>query len=113
MPVVTRPGTVVILDFGSQVSQLIARRTREANVYSELLPYDTPWAEIAKREPAAIILSGGPESTLAPDAPGLRAGSLHQRHPAARHLLRHAADREKTRRRRSFRSHTPSSDRRR
>ena len=64
-----RAGTVVILDFGSQVSQLIARRTREANVYSELLPYDTPWSEIAKREPAAIVLSGGPESTLAPGAP--------------------------------------------
>jgi GMP synthase (glutamine-hydrolysing) len=60
--------TVVILDFGSQVSQLIARRTREAKVYSELLPYDAPWSEIAKREPAAIILSGGPESTLGPDA---------------------------------------------
>jgi GMP synthase (glutamine-hydrolysing) len=63
-----RGGAVVILDFGSQVSQLIARRTREANVYSELLPYDAPWAEIAKREPAAIVLSGGPESTLGPDA---------------------------------------------
>jgi len=74
MPVVTpRTGTVVILDFGSQVSQLIARRAREANVYSELLPYDTPWAEIAKREPAAIILSGGPESTLGPDAPNCAA----------------------------------------
>ena len=62
------PATVVILDFGSQVSQLIARRAREANVYSELLPYDTPWDEIAKRAPSAIVLSGGPESTLAPDA---------------------------------------------
>ncbi len=59
---------VVILDFGSQVSQLIARRTREAKVYSELLPYDTPWSEIAARKPRAIVLSGGPESTLAPDA---------------------------------------------
>jgi GMP synthase (glutamine-hydrolysing) len=69
MPAVTsRPATVVILDFGSQVSQLIARRAREAKVYSELLPYDVPWSEIAQREPAAIILSGGPESTLGPDA---------------------------------------------
>ena len=63
-----KPATVVILDFGAQYSQLIARRVREANVYSELLPYDVSWDEIAKREPAAIVLSGGPESTLAPDA---------------------------------------------
>jgi GMP synthase (glutamine-hydrolysing) len=63
-----RPATVVILDFGSQVSQLIARRAREANVYSELLPYDTPWERIAERAPSAIVLSGGPESTLGADA---------------------------------------------
>ncbi|GAC1659990.1 MAG: glutamine-hydrolyzing GMP synthase [Candidatus Elarobacter sp.] len=63
-----RPATVVILDFGSQVSQLIARRAREASVYSELLPYDVSWDEIAKREPSAIVLSGGPESTFGADA---------------------------------------------
>ncbi len=63
-----RPATVIILDFGSQVSQLIARRAREANVYSELLPFDTSWDEIARREPAAIVLSGGPESTFVDDA---------------------------------------------
>ena len=72
----TRPATVVILDYGAQYSQLIARRAREARVYSELLPYDTPWNEIEKRRPGAIILTGGPESTLAPDAPGLDPGVL-------------------------------------
>ena len=67
----TRPATVVILDFGAQYSQLIARRVREASVYSEILPHDAPWSQIAQRAPAAIILTGGPESTLAPDALGV------------------------------------------
>jgi GMP synthase (glutamine-hydrolysing) len=65
----TEPDTVVILDFGSQFAQLIARRVRELNVYSELLPHDTPWAEIARRQPKAIILSGGPSSVYDVDAP--------------------------------------------
>ncbi len=67
----TRPATVLILDFGSQYSQLIARRARESGVYSEILPYDTAWERIAEREPAAIVLTGGPESTLAPHALGV------------------------------------------
>jgi GMP synthase (glutamine-hydrolysing) len=65
----TEPDTVVILDFGSQFAQLIARRVRELNVYSELLPHDTPWAEIARRQPKGIILSGGPSSVYDVDAP--------------------------------------------
>jgi GMP synthase (glutamine-hydrolysing) len=65
------PPTVFILDFGAQYSQLIARRTRELGVYCEILPYDVSWKKLAERNPAAIILSGGPESTLVKGAPDL------------------------------------------
>ena len=61
--------TILILDFGSQYTQLIARRTREAQVYCEILPYHTCWEEIERRKPKGIILSGGPESVFATDAP--------------------------------------------
>ncbi len=60
--------TVLVLDFGAQYSQLIARRVRECRVYSELVPYDTPVDEIAARGPRGIILSGGPASVYAEDA---------------------------------------------
>lgn len=60
---------VVILDFGSQYLQLIARRVREQHVYSQILRYDTPAAEIAALAPKGIILSGGPASVYLPDAP--------------------------------------------
>jgi GMP synthase (glutamine-hydrolysing) len=63
------PDTVVVLDFGSQYAQLIARRIRELHVYSELLPHDTPWAEIERRRPKAVILSGGPASVYDPGSP--------------------------------------------
>jgi GMP synthase (glutamine-hydrolysing) len=66
----TRAGELVlVLDFGSQTSQLIARRVREANVYCELLPGTTPWAELRERRPAGVILSGGPASVYEPGAP--------------------------------------------
>ena len=60
---------IVILDFGSQYTQVIARRIRECNVYSVILRYDTPAAEIAAMQPKGIILSGGPASVYAKDAP--------------------------------------------
>jgi GMP synthase (glutamine-hydrolysing) len=60
---------IVILDFGSQYTQVIARRVRECNVYSTILRYDTPATEIAAMKPSGIILSGGPSSVYAKDAP--------------------------------------------
>ena len=56
---------ILILDFGSQYTQLIARRVREAGVYCELYPYDMEEADIRAFNPNGIILSGGPESTTA------------------------------------------------
>jgi GMP synthase (glutamine-hydrolysing) len=63
--------TVVVLDFGSQYSQLITRRVREAGVYSVLLPWDVPEEEVARLNPKGLILSGGPASVYGPGAPPL------------------------------------------
>ena len=63
------PSTIVILDFGSQYTQLIARRIREQNVYSIVLPCTAPFAVIQQANPAGIILSGGPCSVYDADAP--------------------------------------------
>jgi len=61
--------TIIILDFGSQYTQLIARRVREAGVYCEILPFDTSVDKIVGQRPKGVILSGGPASVYQPDAP--------------------------------------------
>ena len=60
---------ILILDFGGQYTQLIARRVRENNVYSEVVPWSISAQEIAAHHPTGIILSGGPSSVCDPDAP--------------------------------------------
>ncbi|MGH7850571.1 MAG: glutamine-hydrolyzing GMP synthase [Thermodesulfobacteriota bacterium] len=66
--------TILVLDFGSQYTQLIARRIRELGVYSEIKPYNTPIDEIKITEPKALILSGGPASVWDDDAPTVDRG---------------------------------------
>ena len=61
--------TVVVLDFGGQYNQLIARRVRECSVYCEVLPYQTPLSEILAKQPIGIIFTGGPNSVYAENAP--------------------------------------------
>ena len=60
---------VLVIDFGAQYAQLIARRVRECRVYSEIVAHDLPVSAIAAREPIGIILSGGPASIYEPGAP--------------------------------------------
>ena len=69
MAAVAEFDTVLVVDFGAQYAQLIARRVREARVYSEIVPHTTPVEDLLARRPKAIILSGGPSSVYAPDAP--------------------------------------------
>ena len=74
MTIANHPDTILIIDFGSQVTQLIARRVREAGVYSEVVPFQSAEQAFARIKPKAVILSGSPHSTMdigsprAPDA---------------------------------------------
>ena len=63
------PQKIIILDFGGQYTQLIARRVRENSVYSEVVPWSIPAEEVRRRNPVGVILSGGPSSVCDPDAP--------------------------------------------
>ena len=67
---------VLVVDFGAQYAQLIARRVREANVYSEIVPHNISADEVAEKAPAAIILSGGPSSVYEENSPSLDAKIL-------------------------------------
>ena len=65
------PRPVLVVDLGAQYAQLIARRVREAHVYSEIVPHDITASDLAKRRPAGLILSGGPASVYEEAAPTL------------------------------------------
>ena len=63
--------SILIIDFGSQVTQLIARRVREAGVYSEIAPFNSASEAFARMKPKGVILSGGPASVTEDDAPDI------------------------------------------
>ena len=70
---------ILVVDFGGQYTQLIARRVREVGVYSEILPYDAGAEQIEAFAPSGIILSGGPESVGAADSPQISDALLEAR----------------------------------
>ena len=82
---------ILVLDFGSQYSQLIARRIRECHVYSRIVPFRISADEIRKEAPAGIILSGGPAS-LPGRSSEMRSRDFQAWHSGSRHLLRNAVD---------------------
>ena len=81
---------ILILDFGAQYTQLIARRVRELGVYCEIHPWDVSDAEVRAFGPRGVILSGGPESVTDAGTATRAGGGVRARRAGARHLLRHA-----------------------
>ena len=80
--------TIIVLDYGSQYAQLIARRVREANVYCELVSWRAPADEVLARQPKGFILSGGPNSGYDPGAPTLPDYCLLLTSPSPRNRTR-------------------------
>lgn len=72
----TEQRPVLVVDFGAQYAQLIARRVREASVYSEIVPHTITAEEVAAKNPIGIVLSGGPSSVYEPGSPSLDEGIL-------------------------------------
>ena len=82
---------IIVLDFGSQYTQLIARRLREDRIYCEILPYHSTIDTIKAKNPKGIILSGGPSSVYNKDAYEVDQGIYELGIPCIRYLLRYAA----------------------
>jgi len=83
--------TVIVLDFGGQYNQLIARRVRENNVYCEIYSYKTDLSVIKAKNPKGIIFTGGPNSVYLEDSPTIDP-EIFNWHPCAGNLLRQPAD---------------------
>ena len=92
--------TVLVLDYGAQYGQLIARRVRECRVYSELIPHDASIERIKSYDPKGIILSGGPMSVYVEDAPKVNPDLFELGVPVLGHLLRRPGYRARARRHR-------------